>query len=111
MAKVLFIQVLNAAWDAGISISSGNTRMCHERDYYTKVVVDSKPYDDPESHHLASFTYSKLSPFLMERNNFEEFKRFVSLMHGKRSLHFSLIFIFLGVKHITVLCQLHQFHQ
>lgn len=75
-------QVLNAAWEAGISVSSGNTRLCHDRDFYLKVLADAKPFDDPEGHHLASFTYSKLSPSLMERTNFEEFKHFVSCMHG-----------------------------
>ncbi|MCO5567760.1 hypothetical protein L7F22_021454 [Adiantum nelumboides] len=75
-------QVLNAAWEAGITVSSGNTRLCYDRDYYIKVLTDAKPFDDPDGHHIASFTYSKLSSTLLERSNFEEFKNFVSCMHG-----------------------------
>ncbi|KAH7297475.1 hypothetical protein KP509_26G071100 [Ceratopteris richardii] len=75
-------QVLNGAWEAGISISSSNVRPCYDRDYYIRVLADAKPFDDPDGHHLASFTYSKLSQFLLERTNFEEFKHFVSCMHG-----------------------------
>lgn len=75
-------QVFNAAWESGIILSSGNTRICFEKDYFGKIVRDAKPHDDPDGHHLVSFTYSKLSSSLLDRANFQEFKYFVSYMHG-----------------------------
>lgn len=75
-------QVFNACWEAGIPISSTNTRTSCDRGYFAKIVADAKPYDDPEAHHLSSFIYSKLSSSLLERPNFQEFKHFVACMHG-----------------------------
>lgn len=77
------MQVFNACWEADIQISSTNTRTSCDRGYFAKIVADAKPYDDPEAHHLSSFIYSKLSSFLLERPNFQEFKHFVACMHGK----------------------------
>lgn len=75
-------QVINACWEAGILVSGGNTRTCCDRGYFGRIVADAKPYDDPDAHHLSSFTYSKLSSSLLERPNFQEFKHFVACMHG-----------------------------
>ncbi|MBA0736971.1 hypothetical protein Gogos_010456, partial [Gossypium gossypioides] len=75
-------QVLNAAWDVSIPIASENAFLCHDRVGYNKILDNVKPVNDPDGRHFSSFTYHRLSPLLMERQNFMEFERFVKRMHG-----------------------------
>ncbi|KAL6128723.1 hypothetical protein ACLB2K_072078 [Fragaria x ananassa] len=82
----LFWQVLNAAWDVCIPVSSENALLCHNRVGYNKILDNSKPLTNPDGRHLSSFTYLRLSPILMERHNFMEFDRFVKRMHGEAVL-------------------------
>ncbi|KAK1284065.1 Beta-amylase 7 [Acorus calamus] len=79
-------QVLNAAWDAGISVASENALTCHDRNGYNKILENAKPMNDPDGRHLSAFTYLRLSPELMETMNFLEFQRFVKQMHGEAVL-------------------------
>ncbi|KAG6666843.1 hypothetical protein CIPAW_01G060800 [Carya illinoinensis] len=76
-------QVLNAAWDVCIPVASENALPCHDREGYNKILENAKPRNDPDGRHLSAFTYLRLSPVLMERDNFMEFKRFVKRMHGE----------------------------
>eukprot|EP00249_Psilotum_nudum_P004860 c18344_g1_i1 orf=360-2003(-) len=77
-------QVLNAAWDAGIHVSSENALPCYDRDGYRKVLENAKPHDDPDGHHVAAFTYLRLNPSLLQKDNLQEFERFVKCMHGDK---------------------------
>jgi len=77
------LQVLNAAWDVSIPVASENALPCYDREGYNKILENAKPLDDPDGRHLSAFTYLRLSPVLMEKRNFMEFKRFVKRMHGK----------------------------
>ncbi|KAL8541190.1 hypothetical protein ACS0TY_002448 [Phlomoides rotata] len=79
----LFWQVLNAAWDAGIPVSSENSFACNEREGYSYLLDKSKPISDPDGRHFSSFTYPRLNPLLMERRNLIEFEWFVKRMHGE----------------------------
>ncbi|XP_026656976.1 beta-amylase 7 isoform X2 [Phoenix dactylifera] len=79
-------QVLNAAWDVCIPVASENSLPCHDRSGYNKILENSKPMSDPDGRHLATFTYLRLSPDLMESHNFLEFERFVKRMHGEAVL-------------------------
>ncbi|XP_052874371.1 beta-amylase 7 isoform X1 [Gossypium arboreum] len=79
-------QVLNAAWDVCIPIASENAFLCHDRVGYNKILDNVKPVNDPDGRHFSSFTYHRLSPLLMERQNFMEFERFVKRMHGEAVL-------------------------
>ncbi|KAJ4775715.1 Beta-amylase [Rhynchospora pubera] len=79
-------QVLNAAWDANIPVSSENALPCFDRDGFHKILENAKPFDDPDGRHLLSFTYLRLAPALFEEMNFFEFKRFVKKMHGEAVL-------------------------
>ncbi|XP_072968331.1 beta-amylase 2, chloroplastic [Typha angustifolia] len=83
-------QVLNAAWDVCIPVASENALPCYDRDGYNKILDTAKPYNDPDGRHLLAFTYLRLSPVLMERENFLEFERFVKRMHGEAVLDFQL---------------------
>eukprot|EP00897_Mesotaenium_endlicherianum_P004518 jgi/Mesen1/4094/ME000214S03279 len=76
-------QVLNAAWDAGISVASENALPCYDRDGYNKILENAKPRTDPDGRSLAAFTYLRLNPTLMEENNLNEFARFVKRLHGE----------------------------
>ncbi|XP_034205624.1 beta-amylase 2, chloroplastic-like isoform X2 [Prunus dulcis] len=79
----LFWQVLNAAWDVCVPVSSENALPCHDHVSYKKILDSAKPLTDPDGRHLSSFTYLRLSPLLMERHNFMEFERFIKRMHGE----------------------------
>ncbi|KAE8693828.1 Beta-amylase [Hibiscus syriacus] len=79
-------QVLNAAWDSCIVVASENAFHCHDRVGYNKILHTVKPVNDPEGRHFSSFTYLRLTPLLMERDNFAEFERFVKRMHGEAVL-------------------------
>ncbi|CAA0842585.1 Beta-amylase 2- chloroplastic [Striga hermonthica] len=76
-------QVLNAAWDVGIPVASENALPCYDREGYNKILENAKPFNDPDGRHLSAFTYLRLSPYLMEDQNFHEFERFVKRMHGE----------------------------
>ncbi|KAK2977332.1 hypothetical protein RJ640_013311 [Escallonia rubra] len=79
-------QVLNAAWDACIPFASENAFPCHDREVYNRMLDKAKPLNDPDRRHFSAFTYQRLSPLLMERDNFMEFECFVKRMHGKEIL-------------------------
>ncbi|EEF50526.1 beta-amylase 7 [Ricinus communis] len=79
----LLWQVLNAAWDVDTLIASENVLPCHDRVGYNKILDNAKPLNNPDGRHFLSFTYLRLSPLLMERQNFMEFERFVKRMHGE----------------------------
>ncbi|XP_045793980.1 beta-amylase 7-like [Trifolium pratense] len=79
-------QVLNAGWDVGLPVVSENSLPCLNRVSYNKVLDNTKPMNDPDGRHFSSFTYLRLSPLLMERQNFIEFERFVKRMHGEAVL-------------------------
>nr|DAD47367.1 TPA_asm: hypothetical protein HUJ06_017304 [Nelumbo nucifera] len=83
-------QVLNAAWDVSIPVASENALPCHDREGYNKILENSKPLNDPDGRHLSAFTYLRLGPHLMERDNFLEFERFVKRMHGEAVLDLQL---------------------
>ncbi|KAH6813178.1 beta-amylase 2 [Perilla frutescens var. frutescens] len=82
----LFWQVLNAAWDASISVASENSFSCNGREGYSYLLEKAKPVSDPDRRHFSSFNYLRLGPLLMERQNLIEFERFVKRMHGVSEL-------------------------
>ncbi|KAI9182174.1 hypothetical protein LWI28_022777 [Acer negundo] len=79
-------QVLNAAWDVCVPVASESALPCHDRIGYNKILDTVKPLSDPDGRHFFSFTYLRLDPSLMERQNFMEFERFVKRMHGEAVL-------------------------
>ena len=85
--------MLNATWDVCLPVSSENSLACHDRISYNKILDNAKPLTDPDGRHLSSFTYLRLSPLLMERDNFMEFERFVKRMHGKTAFTTALFLI------------------
>jgi len=80
--NVIFLQVLNAAWDSGTPVARENSLACHDRVGYNKMLESVKFRNDPDRKHLSSFAYSRLVPALMEGHNIVEFERFVKKLHG-----------------------------
>lgn len=79
-------QVMNAAWDICIPVTSENSLPCLDRESYNHILEKAKPLNDPDGRHLSAFTYLRLNPLLMETHNFMEFERFVKKMHGEAIL-------------------------
>lgn len=77
------LQLLNAGWDVDLPVTGQNGFPCLNRVGYNKVLDNAKPMNDPDGRLFSSFTYLRLSPLLMEQQNFVEFERFVKRMHGK----------------------------
>ncbi|GER46393.1 beta-amylase [Striga asiatica] len=81
-------QVLNAAWDACIPVASVNSFPCHEREGFNYLLEKAKPIGDPDGRHFSAFTYLRLSPLLMDRQNLIEFELFVKKMRGEAVLEY-----------------------
>ncbi|GFP93299.1 beta-amylase 2 chloroplastic [Phtheirospermum japonicum] len=48
----------------------------------------AKPVGDPDGRHFPDFTYLRLNPHLMDRQNLIEFEQFVKKMHGEAVLEY-----------------------
>ncbi|KAL3622104.1 Leucine-rich repeat receptor-like serine/threonine-protein kinase bam2 [Castilleja foliolosa] len=81
--KGLINQVTFVAWYLGVPVASENVLPCYDRESYNKILENAKPLDDPVACHYSAFTYLRLSPYVMEDQNFTEFERFVKQMHGE----------------------------
>ncbi|XP_022156129.1 beta-amylase 7-like isoform X2 [Momordica charantia] len=81
--EALVWQVTNAAWDVGVEVVSENALPFLDRVGYNKILDNAKPLADPDGRYMSSFIYHRLSPVLLERQNFMEFERFVKRMHGE----------------------------
>lgn len=79
-------QVVNAAWDSSLLITSENVLPCLDKVSYNHVLEKAKPLNDPDGRHYSAFTYLRLGPLLMEPHNIMEFERFVKRMHGEAVL-------------------------
>ncbi|KAJ7962391.1 Beta-amylase [Quillaja saponaria] len=75
--------VLNAAWNVSIPLASENALPCYDREGYNKILENAKPLNDLDGRHFSAFTYLRLSPMFMEKDNFVEFGKFVNRMQGE----------------------------
>uniref|UniRef100_A0A0D9VBR7 Beta-amylase n=1 Tax=Leersia perrieri TaxID=77586 RepID=A0A0D9VBR7_9ORYZ len=77
-------QVMNAAWDHGLSISIESALPCLDGEMYSKILETAKPRNDPDRHHVSFLAYRHLPPFLLQRDAcFSELGNFVKCMHGE----------------------------
>lgn len=78
-------QVLNAAWDMGLTVAGQNADSCYDRQDYSRMVETAKPMHDPDQHHFSSFLYQPPGPLVERTYCFSELAHFVNSMHGKNS--------------------------
>ncbi|XP_066329203.1 beta-amylase 8-like isoform X3 [Miscanthus floridulus] len=77
-------QVMNAAWDHGLSLCIESALPCQNGEMYSQILDTAKPRNDPDRHHAAFFAYRQQPPFLLQREVcFSELCTFVKCMHGE----------------------------
>ena len=77
------VQVMNAAWDQGLSVSVESALPCLDGGMYPLILDTAKPRNDPDRHHVSFFAYRQQTPFLLQGNVcFSELETFVKCMHG-----------------------------
>ncbi|KAM0841032.1 hypothetical protein ACQ4PT_059282 [Festuca glaucescens] len=82
-------QVMNAAWDHGLSISVESALPCLDNEMYPLILDTAKPRNDPDRHHVSFFAYRQQNPFLLQGNVcFSELETFVKCMHGEATQNF-----------------------
>ena len=80
---LLFFQVLNSAWDRGLTVAGENAVPCYDREGYMRIAEIAKPRNDPDRRHLSFFVYQQPSPLVERTIWFSELDYFIKCMHGK----------------------------
>ncbi|XP_010676684.2 beta-amylase 8 isoform X1 [Beta vulgaris subsp. vulgaris] len=80
-------QVLNVAWDCGLSVAGQNADPCFDRGEHIRMVETSKPRNDPDQRHFSFFVYQLPSPFVQRTYCFTELNYFIKSMHGENGCH------------------------
>ncbi|GAV73054.1 Glyco_hydro_14 domain-containing protein/DUF822 domain-containing protein [Cephalotus follicularis] len=75
-------QVLNSAWDRGLSVSGENMLSCYDREGCMRVVEMAKPRNDPDRRHFSFFVYQQPSPIMQGTICFSDLDYFTKCMHG-----------------------------
>ncbi|KAJ6703802.1 BETA-AMYLASE 8 [Salix viminalis] len=75
-------QVLNSAWDRGLTVAGVNMLACYDRDGYRRVVEMAKPRNDPDHHRFSFFVYQQPSALSQGTICFPELDYFIKCMHG-----------------------------
>jgi len=86
----LFPQILNSAWDRGLTVAGVNMLACYDREGYRRVVEMAKPRNDPDHHHFSFFVYQQPSALAQGTICFPELDYFIKCMHGKKSKAFTV---------------------
>uniref|UniRef100_A0A6M2F826 Beta-amylase n=1 Tax=Populus davidiana TaxID=266767 RepID=A0A6M2F826_9ROSI len=76
-------QVLNSAWDRGLTVAGVNMLACYDREGYRRVVEMAKPRNDPDRHHFSFFVYQQPSALAQGTICFPELDYFIKCMHGE----------------------------
>ncbi|XP_051151518.1 beta-amylase 8 isoform X2 [Andrographis paniculata] len=76
-------QVLNSAWDQGLSVAGQNVYSCScDSEGFVKLVETARPKNHPDGKHFAFFVLQQ--PAFIERSiGFSEMDGFIKSMHGK----------------------------
>ncbi|XP_021753970.1 beta-amylase 8-like isoform X2 [Chenopodium quinoa] len=80
-------QVLNTAWDYGLTVAGQNGDPCFDRGEHVKMVETSKPNNDPDRRHFSFFVFQLPSPFVQRTYCFSELDNFIKNMHGENGCH------------------------
>ncbi|GMQ03759.1 hypothetical protein CsSME_00049431 [Camellia sinensis var. sinensis] len=76
-------QVLNSAWDRGLTVAGQNAVPCYDREGYMRIIETAKPRNDPDRRHFLFFVYQQASPFAQGTICFPELDYFIKCMHGE----------------------------
>ncbi|TQD98259.1 hypothetical protein C1H46_016080 [Malus baccata] len=76
-------QVLNLAWDRGLTVAGENALSCYDREGCMRIVEMVKPRNDPDRHHFSFFVYQQPSPLVQGTICFPELGFFIKCMHGE----------------------------
>uniref|UniRef100_F6HJ37 Beta-amylase n=1 Tax=Vitis vinifera TaxID=29760 RepID=F6HJ37_VITVI len=74
-------QVLNSAWDRGLTVAGENAVPCYDREGYMRIAEIAKPRNDPDRRHLSFFVYQQPSPLVERTIWFSELDYFIKCMH------------------------------
>lgn len=88
----LLLQVLNLAWDRGLTVAGENTLSCYDREGCLRIIEIAKPRNDPDRRHFSFFVYQQPSPLVQGVICFPDLDYFIKCMHGK-SLQINFIFL------------------
>ncbi|KAF8378953.1 hypothetical protein HHK36_028378 [Tetracentron sinense] len=76
-------QVLNSAWDRGLTVAGQNALPCYDREGYIRILETAKPRNDPDRRHLSFFAYQQPSAPIQRDMCLSELDSFIKCMHGK----------------------------
>ncbi|KAK6158583.1 hypothetical protein DH2020_005897 [Rehmannia glutinosa] len=76
-------QVLNSAWDRGLSVAGQNAQPCYDRGGFTRLVETAKPRNHPDCRHFSFFVIQQPSPLIQRTICFSEMDYFIKSMHGR----------------------------
>ncbi|OMO91330.1 Glycoside hydrolase, family 14 [Corchorus capsularis] len=75
-------QVLNSAWDRGLTVAGENTLSCFDREGCLRIIETAKPRNDPDRRHFSFFVYQQPSPLVQGVICFPDLDYFIKCMHG-----------------------------
>ncbi|KAL0312317.1 UNVERIFIED_CONTAM: Beta-amylase 8 [Sesamum radiatum] len=76
------LQVLNAAWDQGLSVAGQNGQPCYDREGFMRLVETARPRNNPDCRHFSFFVFQQPSPLIQRTICFSEIDYFIKSMHG-----------------------------
>ncbi|XP_042505711.1 beta-amylase 8 [Macadamia integrifolia] len=76
-------QVLNCAWDRGLTIAGQNALPCYDRESYMRILETAKPRNDPDRHQFSFFAYQQPPPPVQREICLSELDYFIKCMHGE----------------------------
>ncbi|KAK0589989.1 hypothetical protein LWI29_021158 [Acer saccharum] len=75
-------QVLNLAWDRGLTVAGENALSCYDREGCMRIVEMAKPRNDPDHRHFSFFVYQQPTSLLQGTICFSDLDYFIKCMHG-----------------------------
>ncbi|KAI3468492.1 hypothetical protein Pfo_025155 [Paulownia fortunei] len=75
-------QVLNSAWDRGLSVAGQNAQPYYDREGFVRLVETAKPRNHPDCRHFSFFVFQQPSPLIQRTICFSEIDYFIKSMHG-----------------------------
>ena len=77
-----WFQLLNSAWDRGLTVAGQNADPCYDRGGFMRIVEIAKPRNDPDHRHFLFFVHQQPSSFAQGTICLPELDYFVKSMHG-----------------------------